>query len=320
MNGRMYDPLLGRFLSPDPFVPNPYFTQDFNRYMYARNNPLKYIDPDGEFVITATVTAIGIGILVGGTINVVSNWSNISNFWQGLSFFGVGGLGGGLVAAFPGAALYIAGGTSALNSILQQGFDENVTSINWGQVTFSGAMGMATTYFGGQLGQAIGVDKWFSGVNNNLLRNWLQSTTTNTIVGGTFGGIFGGLSDDPNTNFWSGAWDGIKIGAITGTISAIGNTAQYSIDNKVGFLSGKSNNVSSHAQQRVVERNVSQSDVNNALKNPLKVTETQIDVQGRPSVKYIGRNATVTVNPETGKIITVYPTSTQRVNSLLKLK
>jgi RHS repeat-associated protein len=41
MNGRMYDPLLGRFLSPDPLVSDPYFTQDFNRYTYCLNNPLK---------------------------------------------------------------------------------------------------------------------------------------------------------------------------------------------------------------------------------------------------------------------------------------
>jgi len=47
MNGRMYDPVLGRFLSPDPFFANPFFTQDFNRYSYVINNPLKYIDPSG---------------------------------------------------------------------------------------------------------------------------------------------------------------------------------------------------------------------------------------------------------------------------------
>ncbi|MCB8994119.1 MAG: hypothetical protein H6538_00765 [Bacteroidales bacterium] len=47
MNGRMYDPLLGRFLSADPFVANPFVTQDYNRYSYVVNNPLKYTDPSG---------------------------------------------------------------------------------------------------------------------------------------------------------------------------------------------------------------------------------------------------------------------------------
>ncbi len=48
MNGRAYDPRLGRFLSPDPWVQSPLDGQSHNRYAYARNNPLKYIDPDGH--------------------------------------------------------------------------------------------------------------------------------------------------------------------------------------------------------------------------------------------------------------------------------
>ncbi|WP_423128674.1 RHS repeat-associated core domain-containing protein [Gaoshiqia sp. Z1-71] len=47
MNGRMYDPVVGRFLSPDPVVQAPGFTQSFNRYSYCLNNPLIYTDPSG---------------------------------------------------------------------------------------------------------------------------------------------------------------------------------------------------------------------------------------------------------------------------------
>ncbi len=49
MNGRVYDPTLGRFLSADPFVPDPTATQAFNRYSYVGNNPLSYTDPSGFF-------------------------------------------------------------------------------------------------------------------------------------------------------------------------------------------------------------------------------------------------------------------------------
>ena len=47
MNGRMYDPLLGRMLSPDAYVQAPGYTQSYNRYSYCWNNPLKYTDPTG---------------------------------------------------------------------------------------------------------------------------------------------------------------------------------------------------------------------------------------------------------------------------------
>ena len=47
MNGRLYDPLLGRFLSPDPIVANPADGQQWNLYSYAGNSPLSYVDPSG---------------------------------------------------------------------------------------------------------------------------------------------------------------------------------------------------------------------------------------------------------------------------------
>ncbi len=47
MNGRLYDPQLGRMLSVDRFVQDPFNTQSYNRYSYCMNNPLKYTDPSG---------------------------------------------------------------------------------------------------------------------------------------------------------------------------------------------------------------------------------------------------------------------------------
>jgi RHS repeat-associated protein len=53
MNGRLYDPLVGRMLSPDNYVQDNTHSQNYNRYSYVLNNPLKYTDPDGEFIVTA---------------------------------------------------------------------------------------------------------------------------------------------------------------------------------------------------------------------------------------------------------------------------
>jgi RHS repeat-associated protein len=46
-NARLYDPVIGRFISTDPYVQAPFDPQTLNRYSYVRNNPLIYVDPSG---------------------------------------------------------------------------------------------------------------------------------------------------------------------------------------------------------------------------------------------------------------------------------
>ena len=53
MNARLYDPIIGRFISPDPYVQAPDFSQSYNRYTYCLNNPLIYIDENGEWFFRA---------------------------------------------------------------------------------------------------------------------------------------------------------------------------------------------------------------------------------------------------------------------------
>lgn len=48
MGAREFDPLIGRFISADTIVPRPGDPQSFNRYMYARANPLSRVDPSGH--------------------------------------------------------------------------------------------------------------------------------------------------------------------------------------------------------------------------------------------------------------------------------
>jgi RHS repeat-associated protein len=51
---RLYDPIIGRFISPDTIVPDPFNPQSLNRYSYCLNNPLIYVDPSG--LTTSTIT------------------------------------------------------------------------------------------------------------------------------------------------------------------------------------------------------------------------------------------------------------------------
>ena len=70
MNARLYDPLLGRFVSPDPFVQMTERAANFNRYLYGLNNPLVNIDINGEFIWTI-ITFIGdfLSTLFNGGLN-----------------------------------------------------------------------------------------------------------------------------------------------------------------------------------------------------------------------------------------------------------
>ncbi len=65
MNGRIYDPVLGRFLSADIVVQFPSAITSYNRYAYVMNNPLAYTDPSGYFIaeIIAIVSAISSAVV-----------------------------------------------------------------------------------------------------------------------------------------------------------------------------------------------------------------------------------------------------------------
>ena len=111
MNARLYDAALGRFLSPDPYVQSPLFSQNFNRYSYAMNNPLCYIDRDGKLVwFIPVIIAAVIGSYVGGSMANHSynplNWDFSSGkTWSNMGLGALIGGAGGAAAFFGGAAI-----------------------------------------------------------------------------------------------------------------------------------------------------------------------------------------------------------------------
>ena len=94
MNGRLYDPVLGRFLSPDNFVQMPDNAQRYNRYSYCLNNPLKCTDPSGEaFVIDNTTIAFTLFSVVSSMMQVAATGRNV---WKAGAAIGVWFGGGGI--------------------------------------------------------------------------------------------------------------------------------------------------------------------------------------------------------------------------------
>ena len=85
MNARLYDPLIGRFLSPDPYVQEAWNSQNYNRYSYCLNNPLVYKDEDGEWFLGTIITAFTdlISNVSKHGFNVSQyDWKKTTNAWK----------------------------------------------------------------------------------------------------------------------------------------------------------------------------------------------------------------------------------------------
>ena len=264
MNARLYDAALGRFLSSDPYIQAPNFTQNFNRYSYCLNNPLVYVDQDGEFI------HLIIGAAIGGVFNVVTNWKSIDNFWEGLASFGVGATSGALYAVNPVLGSTVGSSlTAATNNIIQQtGNGIGLNQVNWSQVGTSGIMGGVVG------GITFGISKGYdatgiinnvldaTGIKNNIARNILGNTINGGIsglVGGTVAGIgtplFTGNWDVGLIfeNIWKGGVYGLAGGLVYGTVNEIG----YQIQLKEGrkeFLNSKVNEAASYISQEGINQ------------------------------------------------------------------
>jgi hypothetical protein len=69
----MYDPVLGRMLSPDNFVQDATSVRGYNRYAYVYNNPLKYVDESGEFFGVDDAIVMGVGFLLGAGVYAITH-------------------------------------------------------------------------------------------------------------------------------------------------------------------------------------------------------------------------------------------------------
>jgi RHS repeat-associated protein len=99
MNGRIYDPEIGKFLSADPTMQFPESTQGFNRYAYAGNNPLTNVDPSGFGFFKKLLKWIGIAMMFIIPTGINMLWERL--LWAFTSgFLASGGdLKAGLIAA-----------------------------------------------------------------------------------------------------------------------------------------------------------------------------------------------------------------------------
>ena len=194
MNGRMYDAKLRRFLSPDNYIQDPFNTQSFNRYGYVWNNPLKFNDPSGEFIIAA--------IMIGAFVGALSSALAGGDMHDVLRGFLIGGIsaaiGGGIANLAAGGAFF---SNAAALTLTTSGFTQGFTQ------------GFAGGFAGGFTQGALGT--WANGGS-------FSDGISNGVKGGLIGGIIAGLGSGVSSglralrqqrDFWNGeTWKVVGYG------------------------------------------------------------------------------------------------------------
>ena len=151
MNGRIYDPKLGRFLQADPIVQFPDYTQSWNSYSYVLNNPLVYTDPTGYFPIFTALAVVGLIAAEVTTTVIIAAVIGTAVFADSLTQ-GVP-LGKAFLAGVSAAALTYVSGTT-FPKLTQGGFGWN--SATYGHLASVATVGGITTSLqGGKFGHGF---------------------------------------------------------------------------------------------------------------------------------------------------------------------
>jgi hypothetical protein len=144
MQQRYYEPVAGRFLSVDPVTTDAKTGSSFNRYVYANNNPYKYIDPDGRF-------GVSFEVCLGWCAGIAIGYNRASTELAVTANVGAG-LGGGATIDLRPNENGRAGSTESDNS--------------------HGVSGVVYSKIGGEIGTPIGTAalaaKTFSGADSSI--------------------------------------------------------------------------------------------------------------------------------------------------------
>lgn len=246
MNGRLYDPRLGVFLSEDNFIQLADNAQNYNRYTYCLNNPLHLTDRSGELfgLDDIVVAAIAVGV-IAGTANVIANWENINGFWQGFTSFFVaagtavatvytGGMAGGSWAAAVSVGTIGGGINGATNSIIAQtgkNFD-GMDKVDWEAVSISSTSGMVSSAVSSGIGYYCAVNPKFA-LQGFELRSSVAKSITYSILPSVGGHVAGGMTGNLLAGeSWEDAWEN--------TIGTLGESLTYNILTSAAVATGVS--------------------------------------------------------------------------------
>jgi hypothetical protein len=247
MNGRIYDPTLGRFLQAEPHIQGPKNSQSYNRCSYVLNNPLSYTDPSGFFWNKIKKLA---GLIVGAVLVAATGGAAsifVTSFWGAVGLGGITGavgaavnggniLKGALTGAFSAAAFYGAGSAFSGGDFGSSGYLAKVAAHG----TVGGVMSVLQ---GGKFGHgfaAAGLTQAFSRAIDSIggaassawsnAANKIRRVVAAAVVGRTASAISGGKFSN---------------GAVTGAFSRAFNDEMHAQAEKQSFWEHFKNRVMS---------------------------------------------------------------------------
>lgn len=262
MNGRIYDPQLKRFMSPDNYVQNPYDTQNYNRYGYVLNNPLLYTDPSGEEITLLGAFLIGAAVAV--LSNSIANMINGIPFWYGIGKAGVmGGVSGAISFGIGAMATSNFGVMTTVGKALFQAGMHGVSSGLMSEVsggTFAsgfaaGALSSLVSSGIGAIGDSGGyyLDEDYTQWSNISTRN-PDLIKAATLAGGALSGGF-------SSTIAGGKFiDGFRQGLI---VSGLNHLVSHTLSGKHKFDREVDKAFGSKADKPVFD--MSQEDIDNAI-------------------------------------------------------
>ncbi|MFT3848682.1 MAG: RHS repeat-associated core domain-containing protein [Propionivibrio sp.] len=317
MNGRVYDPTVGRFLSADPHIQDPKALQSFNRYAYVLNNPLNTTDPSGYFsynsygsddtstyysntdsshsVTTSYVNGHEVSSTVNTpcssscipTIDLTKDTSNTQSNWN---------------TAFNWSRSSGSSGTSSTNS--GSGVIGSVGH------SLKHVNDFATGGFGLKTAEAFAKGDSLGGVGY-------------TLAGATYGVLnILTLGDGTTINGMIRGAVGLESAAIREASEIAASSlqrARLSMQLRVEQAAGaraptEITSYSEHAIQQIAGRDggigVNQTAIDSAFNSPVNIQYAPS--QYGPTFRYIGQDATVVVNAQ-GNVVTVWGTSAMGV-------
>lgn len=237
MNARLYDPVLGRFISADTVIPDPGNMQSFNRYTYVKNNPLMYTDPTGHFDagglifgLAVGVMTAGLGMAIGAAIAGLSSTAFAAGVAAGL-YSGAAMAGMAIAGAWTGlimSGLNIgAAGIAAISAVVTFGIGDAFPIVNNGSLVDEFANALAH-------GAYAGVEAAWQGDNISAasMSAFVSAAFTPTPVKGRpanpamvlVAGIIGGVS----SNLAGGKFvDGFSSGVMIHLVNANNHPSSY---------------------------------------------------------------------------------------------